>query len=57
MAHEIQVSKVISHFMHELHSMDEFLGEKIHELEELVGTPDVVEEVCIIWWEVERQEG
>jgi len=37
--------------------MDEFLGEKIHELEELVGMPDVVEEVCIVWWEVGRQEG
>ena len=57
LAHEIRVSKVISHFVHELRSMDEFLGEKIHELEELVGMPDAVEEVCIVWWEVGRQEG
>ena len=57
LVHEIQVSEVILRFVHELRSMDEFLGEKIHELEELVGTPDAVEEVCIVWWEVGRQEG
>ena len=64
LAHEIRVSEVISRFVHEPHSIDEFLGEKIHELEELIvclavtqHTPDAVEEVCIVWWEVGRQEG